>query len=386
MLSSEEIKSIVKSVEGYNAEFKVSIPSKVREITSEICAFANAAGGILLLGVTDKNEIKGIDINNVQRSAMQNSLNEINPQLHFSFYFVDVDGCQIGVIEVSSGPQKPYIFSGAIYVRLGPNSQKLTGAEEMRRFFQQTDKIYFDETPCLGFNASEDIDTDFFAEFRKLANFSHGIDDIQIQKNLKLYHDVTYLKNGAVLFFGKLPENFFDKAVIRCIAFRGTNKTNITDDKLMTGPLYKQYLQAMNWLRNKLNISYKIEGSGPRKELWEIPETVFKETIINALSHRDYYDKGGRINIELFDDRIEISNPGGLVEAITKQEFGKRSHSRNPLIFGLFERIHMVEQIGSGISRIKDLMSEASLLPPEFSYEGFVRGYSVEICPKRKVG
>ncbi len=128
----------------------------------------------------------------------------------------------------------------------------------------------------------------------------------------------------------------------------------------------------MAWLKGKLDIRYDIEGAGsrPRKELWEIPETVFKEAIINALSHRDYYDKGARIAIEVFNDRVEISNPGGLVSGIPKTEFGKRSLTRNPLIFGLFERIKMVEQIGSGIVRMRDLMEEANLIPPEFGIEG----------------
>ncbi|MFM7547051.1 MAG: ATP-binding protein [Synechococcales cyanobacterium] len=104
--------------------------------------------------------------------------------------------------------------------------------------------------------------------------------------------------------------------------------------------------------------------------MWEIPETVFKEAIINALAHRDYYDKGAVINIEVFDDRVEISNPGGLVSAIPESEFGKRSHSRNPLIFGLFARMHFVEQVGSGIGRIRDLMKEAGLPLPVFQKEG----------------
>lgn len=104
--------------------------------------------------------------------------------------------------------------------------------------------------------------------------------------------------------------------------------------------------------------------------MWEIPETAFKEAIINALAHRDYYDKGGRITIELFNDRVEISNPGGLVSAISRNDFGKRSLSRNPLIFGLFERMRMVEQIGSGISRMRDLMKENGLTPPEFDIDG----------------
>jgi ATP-dependent DNA helicase RecG len=88
------------------------------------------------------------------------------------------------------------------------------------------------------------------------------------------------------------------------------------------------------------------------------------------LAHRDYYDKGARITIEVFDDRVEISNPGGLISTVPRNEFGKRSASRNPLIFGLFERMRLVEQIGSGITRIRDVMNDEGLTPPEFSIDG----------------
>jgi len=74
--------------------------------------------------------------------------------------------------------------------------------------------------------------------------------------------------------------------------------------------------------------------------------------------------------VELFDERVEISNPGGLVSAIPVAEFGKRSHSRNPLIFGLFARMHLVEKVGSGVARMKQLMVEASLPLPVFNTTG----------------
>lgn len=132
----------------------------------------------------------------------------------------------------------------------------------------------------------------------------------------------------------------------------------------------KQYEQAMQWLKGKLSVRYEIGGSGPRKEIWEIPETALKETIINALSHRDHYDKGAKATIELFNNRVEVSNPGGLTSAISLADFGTKSHSRNPLIFGLFVRIRMVEQVGSGLGRIKDQMKEAELPEPQFKTEG----------------
>lgn len=372
MLSVTEIQSIISSGEGYNAEFKVSLPSKVKDITEEVCAFANASGGVVLIGVDDNNVIQGVTIDNAKRSAIQNSINEISPSLQCETYSIEIEGKQITAIEVPSGPNKPYVLSGAIYVRQGPNSQKLTTVEEMRDFFQQADRIYFDEAPCTEVNIVTDLDKDNIAVFRTEAGLNNTISDEQIFQNLRLTTKEGYLKNGGVLFFAKEPEQFFEKAVIRCIAFAGTDKRYIIDDKIMTGALYQQFLKSMYWLHSKLDIRYEIEGEGskPRKELWEIPETVFKEAIINSLAHRDYYDKGGRITIELFDDRVEISNPGGLVSAIPRNEFGKRSLSRNPLIFGLFERMRMVEQIGSGISRMRDLMLEEGLTPPEFSIDG----------------
>ncbi|MFB0966514.1 MAG: putative DNA binding domain-containing protein, partial [Cloacibacterium sp.] len=329
MLTEIELKSIIASGEGYNAEFKVNFPSKIKEVTEEVCAFANAAGGTLLIGVDDKNTVQGVTFDNAKRSALQNSIGEISPTLHCEIYTAEVEGKEIIVIEVPSGDNKPYVLSGAIYVRQGPNSQKLTTVEEMRDFFQQADRIYFDEAPCKAIDIAKDIPEENIRQFRELAGFNGTIADEQIFNNLKLYTKDTFLKNGAVLFFAQNPEQFFEKAVVRCIAFEGTDKRFIIDDKLMQGTLYQQFLQTMEWLKGKLDVRYDIEGVGsqPRKEIWEIPETVFREAIINALAHRDYYEKGARITIELFTDRVEISNPGGLVSGIPRNEFGKRSLS-----------------------------------------------------------
>jgi ATP-dependent DNA helicase RecG len=316
-LTPSTLQSIIQSGEGYNAEFKIRVPNKLKELSEEICAFANAAGGILLIGVSDDNVIHGVEIDNGKRSAIQNSLNEINPHIPTTLYPVEVENKSVWVIEVNSGPQKPYVLSGAIYVRQGPNTQKLTTVEQMRDFFQQSDRIYFDEAPCQHFDPLNDMDDNWFEEFRVQSGLSKTIPQEQIIQNLKIVLPEGSMKNGGVLFFGSAPKQFIETAVIRCIAFEGLNKTQIIDDKVYGGPLMKQYEQAMQWLKGKLDVRYDIEGSGPRKEIWEIPETAFKETIINALSHRGYYDRGAKIIIEFFEDRVEISNPGGLTSAIS---------------------------------------------------------------------
>lgn len=133
--------------------------------------------------------------------------------------------------------------------------------------------------------------------------------------------------------------------------------------------MLQQYNRAIEWLKGKLQVAYEMEGTGPRKETWEIPLSVFKESIINALSHRDYYEQGASIMIEMYDDRVEITNPGDLLPVVAKN-FGRKSLSRNPLIFGLFTRMHLVEHVGSGISRMKKDMLDAGLPEPIFETEG----------------
>ncbi|MBQ4376265.1 MAG: winged helix-turn-helix transcriptional regulator, partial [Bacteroidales bacterium] len=96
---------------------------------------------------------------------------------------------------------------------------------------------------------------------------------------------------------------------------------------------------------------------------------VFKEALINALSHRDYFEKGASITIEVFDDRVEITNPGDLLPTVARN-FGRRSMSRNPLIFGLFNKMRLVEHIGSGIPRMRKDMTEAGLPEPMFEDDG----------------
>ena len=372
MLTSDDIRYMAYSGEGYNVEFKESVPQKVRELAEEICAFANASGGYLLIGINDSNQIVGEDIDNKKRSAIQDAVGNISPRLHVESYPVHVDGKTVWVIDVPSGQRKPYLLSGSIYVREGANTQKQTDAEEVRASFQQANSIFFDEIPCRKFEPERDLDIDFIRDFKSMADFQREIPNEHLFKNLKLNTDEGYFKNGAVLFFGRQPEDFLDNAFVRCVAFDGVNKRYIADDKKMYGNLYRQYVQALYWLKQNLRVRYQIEGQGggPRKEIWEIPEDVLKEALINAIVHRDYYDKGARTMVELFDDRVVITNPGGLISSIPPEKFGTMSRTRNPLIFGLFERIRLVEYVGSGVMRMRESMKEKQLPVPDFGLDG----------------
>ena len=90
----------------------------------------------------------------------------------------------------------------------------------------------------------------------------------------------------------------------------------------------------------------------------------------NDIVHRDYYDKGARTMVEVFNDRVVITNPGGLISSIPPEKFGTMSRTRNPLIFGLFERIRLVEYVGSGVMRMRESMKEEQLPAPGFGLKG----------------
>ena len=369
MLSAEDIQALANGGEGYNVDFKRSVPSKVRELTEEVCSFLNAAGGYLLIGVNDNNEIVGAEIDNSKRSAIQGSIGEISPMCHYDMYAVEVDGKKVWVLEVPSGKNKPYFFSGCTYLREGANSQKLTNVEEIREVFQRHERIYFDAIPLPKVNLLAQLDEDNFQEFKREARIVSDIDNLQVLDSMRIFDDNNVVKSGGVLFFAKHPENVFFHAVVRCVLFKGTDKVYILDDKTFGGPLLQQYRQAMEWLQGKLQVAYEITGTGPRKEIWEIPLEVFKEAIINSLAHRDYDEQGASITIEMFDDRVEITNPGTLLPVVAKN-FGQKSLSRNPLIFGLFTRMHLVEHIGSGIPRMRKAMLDAGLSEPRYDTDG----------------
>lgn len=211
-------------------EFKVRVPSKVRELTEEICAFANADGGYLLIGVDDNGQVVGTNLENDKRSAIQGSISEISPALHCELYSVNLGDKTVWVIDVPSGKDKPYIFPVlSMCVR-----------ERTRRNFAQPKKCaasfrnvtnLFDHIPCHWFNIYTDADEQMIKDFRTEAKLSPSTPDKQIFENLELFTENGTAKNGAAMFFGKQPERKFPHAVTRCVLFKGTNKVYIIDDK-----------------------------------------------------------------------------------------------------------------------------------------------------------
>jgi ATP-dependent DNA helicase RecG len=264
---------------------------------------------------------------------------------------------------VPEGKRKPYSTKGKFYLRYGANSQQLK-REDIRHFFQDEGLVLFDEKPNLDFNIKSDFNESNFKIFLERTGISPVLKNKEILENLRLLKD-GYMKNAGVLLFSNKITDFFLQATITCVLYRGKTKYKILDRKEYDGNIYSNYENSIIYLQSKLNTEFII-NAGPRKEKLELPEEALREAILNAVAHRDYFVAGANILIEIYSDRIEITNPGGLVKGMRIEDLGKKSLSRNNLLFGLMQRMDLVEKVGSGIIRMQNAMKEYGFSGPKF--------------------
>ena len=239
----------------------------------------------------------------------------------------------------------------------------------MRQLFDDAGALHFDEALNKWFQMDE-VSEQSVCEFKEKAGITSPASASELIRNLELLGPKGEMTNVVPMFFSEECGKRIPQAVVRCVLFKGTNKVHIIDSKTIGGPLLSQYNETTKWLKQRLAVEYIMDGFNPRIEKWEIPLDAIKEALTNSICHRDYYDTAANIMVELYDDRLEISNPGGLL-SIVARNFGHMSKSRNPKIFELFTRMDLVEKVGSGIPRMADLMKEAGLPAPEYRTEGF---------------
>jgi len=353
-MDKKEIELILQEGEGLKIEFKENLD---KSLAKELVAFANSDGGKIFLGISDKKEIKGIEITNKLKSQIQDIANNCDPSVKIEFEELE----NVLIINVFEGKNKPYKCSEGFYLRQGPNSQKLT-RDEILLFGANVGKIKFDEQINENFKFPEDFEEIKFNDFLKKSNISQVNDIKNILVNLSVAIQVgknIKLNNAGILFFGKNISRFIRQNFITCVLYKGKERVNIIDRKDFNEDLINNYENSLRFLKQHLRLEYIIKGGGPRQEILEIPEEALKEALLNSLAHRDYFDSGAGIFVEMFDDRIEIYNKGKLL--FDKKDLGKISLSRNPVIFDLFNRINLIEKVGSGIGRIKKLIKERGL-------------------------
>ena len=341
--------------EGYTSEFKQYTSS---DLGREICAFANATGGVILIGVDDAGTLIGVKDHNRLKSQVQSIAGSADPPVA-----VDVESNgDVLCVTVPEQHAKPYSFGGRFYIREGATSQQLS-RDEIRDFFFKEGLIRFDETPCNPFDLSSEITEERWLEFAKRAEIDAGLDPLAVLANLHLAKNGKMSHAGAWLLADDISR-FTLRGGVTCAVFRGSTKTHIVDRKEFNGNLYAIYQEIMGYFQAKLNSALVPHALG-RDERLELPENALREAVVNAIVHRDYRSTA-TVQIYIFQDRVEIVTPGGLPAGMREEDLGSKSVPRNPLLFSMLYRMKLVEQIGSGIRRIHDACLEHGVPEPSF--------------------
>ncbi|MFH1127722.1 MAG: RNA-binding domain-containing protein, partial [archaeon] len=340
-MNRKDVFELIQTGEGYTSEFKAGPGNSIGK---EICAFANASGGKIILGVRDDGEISGCSLKNSEISQIQDIARNMDPS--FSVNIEQID--DLAVIFVPEGKQKPYAVNGHFYLRQGANSQQLK-RDEVRDLFQKENLIQFDRMVNPEFKA-DDFDDNRFGLFKEKLNIPKELSKKHILSNLALMTDGK-INNAGALFFSRSISRLFLNAVIVGVVHGGTSRANILDKKEFDKDILSNFNDALNYVLANIHTNISIVGR-ERVERPEIAQVALREAIINAIVHRDYFSNG-RVQIDIFSDRVEISNPGALL--FDKSKFGELSIARNPIIADMFHRMHFIERIGSGVTRMMEL-------------------------------
>ncbi len=364
-MTQHELDTIIQSGEGYKSEFKRNVNS---DLSKELVAFANSSGGRIFLGIEDNGHISGVTIDNTLKSKITMMAHDCDPSVETELEVFK----NVLIVHVPEGDNKPYRCTNGFYIRNGSGSIKLT-THEIIGFIQSEGRVKFDELKNAAAKYPEQLNNAAITRYKQLSGITAGISNDELLTNLGLvYHDkpVRGINNTGVLFFVQNPAQHIPQSAVTCVAYKGTVKVNVLDRKTFDQDIITNIDDSIAFLRRHLNLSYEIKEL-QRKEKLEIPEVVLREAVVNAVCHRDYFEKGATVMVEVFNNRVEISNPGGLPKGLKPEDFGKRTLARNPLIAALLHRARYIEKIGTGILRMRQEMQKAELPEPEFSFNGF---------------
>jgi len=362
-VDAERIKLLIREGEGLAVEFKEKYTPRIDE---DIIAFANTKGGTVLLGVRDDGTIIGERLTNDLKAKINNVARNCSPPVS-----VDVTRTAEAVaIMVPEGTDKPYHCGAGYFRRLNGTTQKMS-RDELRAMFVENEPLPFEGRTAKGFTF-DDVSAAKIRAFVKEADIRVGhASAADFLRTLKVA-DETSVKNAGILFFAKSVADHLPQAQMTLVAFKGTKKLHIYDRRDVRDDLLTQFNEAMAFVMKHLNVRSEIRGVN-RYDIYEVPLEVMREAVVNALMHRDYSVTGTQISVEVFDDRVEIINPGGLPKGLPKEKFGVLSIRRNEIIADLFFRMHKVERLGMGIQKMREVMRDAELREPEFDTNGFFR-------------
>ena len=343
--------------ESRELELKATITNTFLKTVS---AFSNYNTGKIIFGVDDNGKIIGLE--NIEELCLdlENKINDnINPKPDFRF--IKDTKKNIITLIVEEGFNKPYLYKGKAYKRNDTSTVEVDRIEFNRLTLLGLNQ-YYEELKARKQNLKFEVLTKELEEKLSLKNFSKDV-----LKTLNLYDDKIGYNNAAELFADSNTFSGID------IAKFGKNIDEILDRNLFVNiSIISQFQKTLEVFNRYYKYEQILGSERIEKEL--IPEKAFRETIANALIHRTW-DVNSNIRISMYENKIEVSSPGGLPSGISEKEYlnGQISQLRNPILANIFFRLKYIEMFGTGIRRINESYKDYAIKPAFEIFENSIK-------------
>ncbi len=368
-----QLEDLLRQHEGKTLEFKRDLSSPAPALKTMV-AFANSAGGRLVVGVEDRSRaVIGVKAPLDLEERLANLVaDSIEPRLVPEIEVVPWRKTQVVVATVHPSGTRPHHFKAdgparGTYVRLG-STNRLADAALIAELARRTSTETFDEQPVPELN-SEAIDfaaaSQCFAGRRSLRH-----QDLEALGLVSRHHGRTVPTVGGLLLFGRERLTRYPDAWIQVGRFAGTDRTELIDRADLTDYPMAALEQAVSFVERNTRLGMSI-GRLRRRDAPAVPPAALREALVNAVVHADYAQRGAPIRVAVFEDRVEVENPGILLPGLTIEELREGlSRVRNRVLARVFNELGLIEQWGTGVRRMIEACIGAGLAEPEFTEVG----------------
>ncbi len=368
------LEELLRQPESKILEFKRDV-SSLEPILKTIVAFANTAGGTVIIGRSAEGSLVGVNDVFKAEEALANSIaDSIRPSLLPEIEIATVGNKDLLVIRVSHWKGPFYLkkegMPNGVYIRLGSTSRP-AGPEILAELNRSVLTLSYDQEalPDLPVDALDlNIAHRFFHSIRKEIN----------EEKLRSLGILTPAANrwvpsiGGLILFGKkeLQKRFIPDVEVRCARFLGETKTHILDQQDVEGTILDAVTDVPKFIARNTRLPAAFL-SMQRKDIPEYPPIAVREALINALVHADYSLRGSHIQVAIFANRLEIQSPGMFPFGFTLEDLKAGvSRIRNRVIVQVFHALQLVEKWGSGYKRITDACKEGGYPDPKWEELG----------------
>ena len=380
MIGEVILKNKLFSGESINIEYKVEMPKKSEKYMKTVVAFANGRGGRIVFGVDDKTlNIVGMNPDTIFQTmdSITNAISDsCEPKIYPDVTLQSIDDKTIIVVEIHPGPMRPYYIKNkglvdGTYVRVAGTSRHAEGYM-LKELILEGQNRYFDNEPCEYLEINEDDIKDLCDKMKKIAIENTWNDEEKaairdVTKNILITWGILKEDNGKIIptnAYALLTGKMQIQPTIQCAVFKGKTRAYFVDRREFSGPIQYQVQLAFQYVLEKINKGMQIKGIY-RQDVYELPINSVRELIANAVAHRNYLEPGN-IQVAIFDDRLEVTSPGMLLNTVSiKKMIEGYSRLRNPAIANAFAYMKIIEKWGTGIPRILRECKEYGLKKPE---------------------